>query len=496
MSEDALMKHLERLDSEFTRLKDRFVEIDSTKTTAEVATGVQFLLSLIEAQDSASANLKATSAHILDSGRLQILREQIKSIDLAHRFALQASDTIHRIKVLEMLGSRMEGTTQETPESHVDAEKQSKDSLVADSPVGGSSIIQTDDQMPRPKDHPKVQFAIPTGSAYSDNPPGPSSTTPARSLPSSYPPRRRDSYDIPEAERGRTGAASQAALSTAASHRNNLVSLSAVSFFGAGMAWATVFSGTRGDLVLISWAACCFIVGAISAGSATSLLDADGELLNQYKPVRWTVRLLSVWSMIHVFVGVMLVSTAILVLDPNAEKPAAGMNGGERFGVKNGRAAGGYFLFSALAVVAIAGATYVAAETHKVTFVNKCGKGTPTLVGQNGKIISTGNYTATAPLIARGLLVDGACQSNGTGCTVAEMTLRNGISAADVSIINPFAYQVPVAFNFTNGCSNVGNSCKDASCCSTGGAYCQPTGDDAAVRICTTPDAGLEITFC
>ncbi|KDN43031.1 hypothetical protein RSAG8_06354, partial [Rhizoctonia solani AG-8 WAC10335] len=69
------------------------------------------------------------------------------------------------------------------------------------------------------------------------------------------------------------------------------------------MAWATVFSGTRGDLVLISWAASCFIVATASAACGTSLLDADGTLVERFLPVRWTVRLLSLCATVHVFVG-------------------------------------------------------------------------------------------------------------------------------------------------------------------------------------------------
>ncbi|KAG8685168.1 hypothetical protein FRC09_014922 [Ceratobasidium sp. 395] len=158
-------------------------------------------------------------------------------------------------------------------------------------------------------------------SRYQSNPPVGSPGRQAR------PQRRGNSYEVP-------APAPTQALSTAESHRSNLVSLSAISFFGAGMAWATVFSGTRGDLVFISWAACCFIVGAVSAASATSLLDADGELLNRYKSVRWTVRLLAVWSTVNVFVGVMLVSAAILVLDPNASQPSARMEGEAEFTVQ------------------------------------------------------------------------------------------------------------------------------------------------------------------
>jgi uncharacterized membrane protein len=81
----------------------------------------------------------------------------------------------------------------------------------------------------------------------------------------------------------------------------------------------------------------------VTAASATSLVDADGTLIDRYLPVRWTVRLLSLCSTLHVLVGIMLVSAAILVLDPNSSEPGAGLDGG-RFSIRSGRAAGAYSL--------------------------------------------------------------------------------------------------------------------------------------------------------
>jgi hypothetical protein len=70
--------------------------------------------------------------------------------------------------------------------------------------------------------------------------------------------------------------------------------------------------------------------------------------------VRWTVRLLALFSMLHVFIGVMLVSAAILELDPNAPGPSAGMKGDSDFNARNGRVAGGYSLVVSASTVLVA----------------------------------------------------------------------------------------------------------------------------------------------
>ena len=70
--------------------------------------------------------------------------------------------------------------------------------------------------------------------------------------------------------------------------------------------------------MIISWAASMFIVGCTSAASASLLMETDESFLARHIQVRWTVRILTFVSASHVFVGVMLVGTAIAVLDPNA----------------------------------------------------------------------------------------------------------------------------------------------------------------------------------
>jgi hypothetical protein len=98
--------------------------------------------------------------------------------------------------------------------------------------------------------------------------------------------------------------------------RKNLTALLGIAFFGASITWSTIFSGTRGNLVLISWAACFFIVAAVGAAGASVLVMQDENLVATYLTVRWTVRILSLLAMVHVLAGMFLVAIAILVLDP------------------------------------------------------------------------------------------------------------------------------------------------------------------------------------
>ncbi|EPT01256.1 hypothetical protein FOMPIDRAFT_1048972 [Fomitopsis schrenkii] len=147
-----------------------------------------------------------------------------------------------------------------------------------------------------------------------------------------------------------------------------------------------------------------------------------------------------------------------------------------------------------IAFVAAAYATVQAnAESHTVTFTNHCGKGTPTLKSQNGQTLSTGGaYTsdgAALGLIA--YLQTGQCGNNGEGCTLVEVTLENGKSAADISLIPPHAFSVASGFNF-NACDNAGTDCTDANCPK---AYRHPN-DNFAVVGCGADNVNIDIKFC
>ncbi|EED80910.1 hypothetical protein POSPLDRAFT_95888 [Postia placenta Mad-698-R] len=88
----------------------------------------------------------------------------------------------------------------------------------------------------------------------------------------------------------------------------------------------------------------------------------------------------------------------------------------------------------------------VNAESHTVTFNNRCGYGTPYLRASNGAVLSTGgSYTSNGALVGAiavpqctySYLQTGSCGNNGEECTLIETTLRNGYSSTDISLIPP-----------------------------------------------------------
>ncbi|KAJ7627395.1 glycopeptide [Roridomyces roridus] len=153
---------------------------------------------------------------------------------------------------------------------------------------------------------------------------------------------------------------------------------------------------------------------------------------------------------------------------------------------------------AAFALLAVA-VTAVHGETHTVSFTNNCGRGTPTLIGQGGAVLSTGGaYTINGPLIgAIAYLQTGSCGFNGEGCTLLETTLRNppspgAGSSTDLSLIAPHAFSVTTGFGYYNGCNGAGADCTGPNCNT---AFHVPT--DTFVQVqCETNDVNLAITFC
>ncbi|EJD03238.1 uncharacterized protein FOMMEDRAFT_156625 [Fomitiporia mediterranea MF3/22] len=136
------------------------------------------------------------------------------------------------------------------------------------------------------------------------------------------------------------------------------------------------------------------------------------------------------------------------------------------------------------------------AETHKVTFTNNCGHGTPKLV-RGGNVLSTGqDYTSNGPFeTAIAYLDNGNCKLNGEGCGTVEITLKNGAngaaSSADISLIPPLAFSDALGFQFTGSC-NGGAFCGDSKCNT---AFFKP--DDNCVQVqCQQNDAGINVIFC
>ncbi|KAJ7697356.1 hypothetical protein B0H17DRAFT_1197408 [Mycena rosella] len=73
-------------------------------------------------------------------------------------------------------------------------------------------------------------------------------------------------------------------ISSVNSHMKNLTAVLGIAFFGASITWSTIFSGTHGNLVLISWTACLFIVGAVAAAAASMLVISDEDIVAAYPP--------------------------------------------------------------------------------------------------------------------------------------------------------------------------------------------------------------------
>ncbi|KAF9024193.1 hypothetical protein BDZ89DRAFT_1069297 [Hymenopellis radicata] len=143
----------------------------------------------------------------------------------------------------------------------------------------------------------------------------------------------------------------------------------------------------------------------------------------------------------------------------------------------------------------VAGVATVNAESHTVSFVNNCGRGTP-ILSQNFNTLSTGApYTATGPFSAVIAYLDTGCGFQGTGCGIVETTLiNNGVSSTDISLIAPHTFNVPTKFAYTGGCAGYGASCSSANCPTTDAFH--KTDDYEAQRQCTSNDSGLVITFC
>ncbi|PCH38479.1 hypothetical protein WOLCODRAFT_97211 [Wolfiporia cocos MD-104 SS10] len=148
-------------------------------------------------------------------------------------------------------------------------------------------------------------------------------------------------------------------------------------------------------------------------------------------------------------------------------------------------------------LLSIASSTFVPAlaETHTVTFDNKCGFGTPILKGQDGTTLSTGDpYTIEGPLqgAIAWLQYDNKCGENGEYCTTIEATLYNGYSSSDITLISPHEFSVTTGFGYYDTCSGAGANCASADCSD---AFHES--DQNWVQVgCSVDDVNLSITFC
>ncbi|KAJ7343760.1 Glp-like protein [Mycena albidolilacea] len=149
------------------------------------------------------------------------------------------------------------------------------------------------------------------------------------------------------------------------------------------------------------------------------------------------------------------------------------------------------------AVLAVA-AGQALAETHTVSFVNNCGRGTPTLI-QGPNVLSTGGaFTSNGPFRSWiAYLQTGSCGFNGEGCTIVEGTLVNPTTAGsgssvDLSLIPPHAFSVTTGFGYQGACAPAGADCNNANC----NTAFHSSGDTFVQVACQANDANLVITFC
>ncbi|KZV76450.1 hypothetical protein PENSPDRAFT_680120 [Peniophora sp. CONT] len=144
--------------------------------------------------------------------------------------------------------------------------------------------------------------------------------------------------------------------------------------------------------------------------------------------------------------------------------------------------------------IALAALAAVKAEQHLVHFDNRCGFGTPTLIGEGGVTFSTGGDVLFESEI-RGLIAylqTGGCGFNGEGCLTVEASLVNGQSSADLTLIPPHSFSVTSGFGYFDGCDGSGADCNNAGCNT---AFHVST--DTFVQVgCGAGNENLAITFC
>jgi len=158
-----------------------------------------------------------------------------------------------------------------------------------------------------------------------------------------------------------------------------------------------------------------------------------------------------------------------------------------------------FTLLSTFTAVTLALVANVNAESHTVSFDNRCGRGTPTLI-QGGNVLSTGEpFTSNGALSSFiAYLQTGECLFNGEGCTLFEASLQNPTapgsgSSADISLIAPHAFNVAVGFSYDGSCASQGTTICSSPSCDT--AFFKP--DDTFVQVaCQDNDVNLLITFC
>jgi len=109
---------------------------------------------------------------------------------------------------------------------------------------------------------------------------------------------------------------SHAAMSGIGSYKTTFAMLAAIAFLGASLSWTALFTGARGDLVILAWASAAFIAGSIAAGSMGIIVDSDNINLDRDMGVRRALRCFAITSALMTFVGIILLGVATAGVEP------------------------------------------------------------------------------------------------------------------------------------------------------------------------------------
>ncbi|KAJ7051657.1 hypothetical protein C8F01DRAFT_1376752 [Mycena amicta] len=323
------------LEAEFERIKDTLTSFNPTAANAEARVGAMVVLELIEECRPTIMNvLTATRNDASGFDRQQVV-EDVRTIQRSYDFVLSANDKATRLqwKTSRLLSQDAVQKLSATGRSETFSEPDQDRPSNSDERLARDATRVTGVQFENKNSFRSDDIGI--GRLYGRKPPARSEVINAQPEPVTV-------------------------VSSSQSHnlsprRQNLTTLIAISFFGASITWSTVFSGTRGNLLLIAWSACLFIVGAVIASAATLLVFSEEDLLEKHDQVRWTVRVLSLISILHVFAGMLCITLAILLLDPAAQN----LQGpGSPAGKMGFRAAGAYTIAAAGLAVLVAAAVW------------------------------------------------------------------------------------------------------------------------------------------
>ncbi|KAJ7473815.1 hypothetical protein B0H11DRAFT_2195488 [Mycena galericulata] len=415
MGRDEMRARITWLEGEFSRIAERIHNLPDDTADYEILAGSLFVANLIENCRPDLARVLTTSKTVGDDSTTrdgaglgtaiaQVCHnsdyfdghrppQQLKTVEKSHMFALRCVNEIITMKQTLAARSKILHGDLSSP-----IENGSRSSKSVGSPV--ASAVEASE----PGDGPDQSIHLHSmGRQLPTTATGPIAGSDPITLRSVLPDLRNPRPRVTNANRRNEPAT---LVSSANSHMKNLTALLGIAFFGASITWSTIFSGTRGNVVLISWAACLFIVGAVGAAGASILVMPDEDIVAKHLTVRWTVRIPSLLAMIHVLAGMFLVAIAILVLDP------ANGNLDLRGGQRGTQSAGGYAISVSAVFLIVVGIVWRWYTQHTCWMVQEpTGVGTPRATGDcrpsfSSKVPRLCWDTPGGPIRLLGLLTD------------------------------------------------------------------------------------------